>query len=175
MSDIVQQVGGFWQTLRHDGIDYASYIEHLTYLLFLKMADELGVELPKGCDWHSLVGKSDTALRDHYVDLLRKLGEQRGVLGSVFRRAQPTFSNSVNLRKLLSLIDETDWTALDFDPNAARIEGLNTGIGLDPANEQRDPDPRRQVFRLLILCRRLLAILIKESASRLGGKENTSR
>ena len=35
MSDLVQQVGGFWQTLRHDGIDYGSYIEHLTYLLFL--------------------------------------------------------------------------------------------------------------------------------------------
>ena len=65
MSDIVQQVGGFWQTLRHDGIDYGSYNEHLTYLLFLKMADELGVELPKGYDWHSLLGKSDTALRDH--------------------------------------------------------------------------------------------------------------
>jgi type I restriction enzyme M protein len=174
MSDVVQQVGGFWHTLRHDGIDYGSYIEHLTYLLFLKMADELGVELPKGCDWPGLVRKSDTALQDHYVGLLRKLGEQRGVLGSVFRRAQPTFGNSVNLRKLLSLIDQTDWTALDFDPNAARLEGLNTGIGLDPANGERDPDPRRQVFRLLILCRRLLAILIKESASRLGDKDNTS-
>jgi type I restriction enzyme M protein len=174
MSDVVQQVGGFWHTLRHDGIDYGSYIEHLTYLLFLKMADELSVELPKGCDWQSLVGRSDAALQDHYVDLLLKLSGQRGVLSSVFRRAQPTFSNSGNLRKLLSLIDETDWTALDIDPKAARIGGLNTGIGLDPANEERDPDPCRQVFRLLILCRRLLAILIKESASRLGDKDNTS-
>jgi type I restriction enzyme M protein len=75
---------GIWHTLRHDGIDYGSYIEHLTYLLFLKMADELGVELAKGCDWPGLVGKSDTVLQDHYVGLLRKLGEQRGVLGSVF-------------------------------------------------------------------------------------------
>jgi hypothetical protein len=81
--------------------------------------------------------------------LLRKnrVGVENGVLGSVFRRAQPTFGNSVNLRKLLSLIDQTDWTALDFDPNAARLEGLNTEIGLDPANGERDPDPRRQVFR----------------------------
>ena len=161
-------------TLRDDGIDYGSYIEHLTYLLFLKMADELVVDLPKGCDWPSLLGKADPALPDHYVGLLRKLGKERGVLGSVFRRAQPTFSNSVNFRKLLSLIDGTDWTALDIDPNAVRLEGLNTVIELDLANEQRDPDPRRQVFRLLILCRRLLAILIKESAPRLGDKDNTS-
>ena len=51
MSDIVQKLWGFCHTLRHDGIDYGDYIEQITYLLFLKMADETGVELPKGCDW----------------------------------------------------------------------------------------------------------------------------
>ena len=29
-------------------IDYGDYIEQITYLLFLKMADERGVELPEG-------------------------------------------------------------------------------------------------------------------------------
>ncbi len=47
MSDIVQKLWGFCHVLRHDGIDYGDYIEQLTYLLFLKMADERGVELPK--------------------------------------------------------------------------------------------------------------------------------
>ena len=51
MSDIVQILWGFCYTLRHDGIDYGDYIEQLTYLLFLKMADERSIELPKGCDW----------------------------------------------------------------------------------------------------------------------------
>jgi type I restriction enzyme M protein len=41
MSDIVQKLWGFCHTLRHDGIDYGDYIEQITYLLFLKMADEL--------------------------------------------------------------------------------------------------------------------------------------
>ena len=40
MSDIVQKLWGFCHTLRHDGIDYGDYIEQITYLLFLKMADE---------------------------------------------------------------------------------------------------------------------------------------
>ena len=40
MTDIVQKLWGFCHTLRHDGIDYGDYIEQLTYLLFLKMADE---------------------------------------------------------------------------------------------------------------------------------------
>ena len=47
MSDIVQKLWGFCHTLRHDGIDYGDYIEQLTYLLFLKMADERKIDLSK--------------------------------------------------------------------------------------------------------------------------------
>lgn len=124
MSDVVQQLWGFCHTLRHDGIDYGDYIEQLTYLLFLKMADERDIELPKGCDWPSLVAKSGTALQDHYIDLLRKLGQQRGLLGDIFAGAQSRFNNPVNLKKLLGLIDDIEWTALDTDIKAAAFEGL---------------------------------------------------
>jgi type I restriction enzyme M protein len=124
MSDVVQRLWGFCHTLRHDGIDYGDYIEQLTYLLFLKMADERDIELPKGCDWPSLVNKSGTALQDHYIDLLRKLGQQRGLLGDIFAGAQSRFNNPVNLKKLLGLIDDIEWTALDIDIKAAAFEGL---------------------------------------------------
>ena len=40
MTDVVQMLWGFCRTLRHDGIDYGDYIEQITYLLFLKMADK---------------------------------------------------------------------------------------------------------------------------------------
>ena len=40
MTDVVGKLWGFCHVLRHDGIDYGDYIEQLTYLLFLKMADE---------------------------------------------------------------------------------------------------------------------------------------
>jgi type I restriction enzyme M protein len=64
MSDIVQKLWGFCHTLRHDGIDYGDYIEQITYLLFIKMADERDVKLPEGCDWKTLVLKSGTDLTD---------------------------------------------------------------------------------------------------------------
>lgn len=124
MSDVVQTLWGFCHTLRHDGIDYGDYIEQLTYLLFLKMADERSIELPKGCDWPTLISKSGTDLRDDYIDILRTLGKQRGLLGDIFAGAQSRFNNPVNLKKLLGVIDETEWTALGIDIKAAAFEGL---------------------------------------------------
>jgi type I restriction enzyme M protein len=124
MSDIVQKLWGFCHTLRHDGIDYGDYIEQITYLLFIKMADEREVPLPPGCDWKTLVLKSGTDLTDHYVDVLRKLGQQPGLLGDIFSGALSRFTNPVNLKRLIGLIDETEWTALNVDVKAEAFEGL---------------------------------------------------
>src|SRR5271155_2612039 len=137
MTDIVQKLWGFCHTLRHDGIDYGDYIEQLTYLLFLKMADERGIDLSKttfrteknrevqiDCSWPTLAEKSGTALTDHYIDVLRALGQQPGLLGDIFAKALSRFNNPVNLKRLIGLIDETEWTALDVDVKAQAFEGL---------------------------------------------------
>lgn len=124
MSDVVQKLWGFCHTLRHDGVDYGDYIEQITYLLFLKMADEKGIDVPKGCAWPELRGKSGTALTDHYVEVLRKLGKTPGILGDIYAGAQSRFNNPVNLKKLVSLIDEVEWTSLGVDIKAAAYEGL---------------------------------------------------
>jgi type I restriction enzyme M protein len=124
MSDIVNKLYGFCHTLRHDGVDYGDYIEQLTYLLFIKMAHERGVELPKKCDWESLKKESGTDLTDHYADLLRKLREEKGLLGDIFAQSMPRFNNPVNLKKLINLIDEENWAAMDVDVKAAAYEGL---------------------------------------------------
>ena len=124
MTDIVNKLWGFCHTLRHDGIDYGDYIEQITYLLFLKMADERGVTLPDDCDWRSLENRAGTELINHYIDLLRTLGTQTGLLGDIFAGAQSRFSNPVNLKKLIGLIDETEWTSLEVDVKAAAFEGL---------------------------------------------------
>jgi type I restriction enzyme M protein len=124
MSDIVNRLWGFCHTLRHDGIDYGDYIEQITYLLFLKMADERGIDVPKGCDWPTLRDKAGSDLTDFYVDLLRKLAKQAGMLGDIFADSQSRFNNPVNLKKLINLIDETEWTSLGVDVKAAAYEGL---------------------------------------------------
>jgi len=92
MTDIVQKLWGFCHTLRHDGIDYGDYIEQITFLLFLKMANEKGVDIPKGCDWGTLRAKSGTALLDDYSVLLRKLGKTPGILGDIYAEAQSRFA-----------------------------------------------------------------------------------
>src|SRR5208337_3776579 len=124
MSDIVQKLWGFCHTLRHDGIDYGDYIEQITFLLFLKMADEKGIDLPKGCDWPTLRDESGSRLTDLYADLLRKLGRTEGILGDIYAEAQSRFNNPVNLKKLINLIDETEWTTLGVDVKAEAYEGL---------------------------------------------------
>lgn len=124
MTDIVNKLWGFCHTLRHDGIDYGDYIEQLTYLLFLKMADEKAVQIPKKYNWESLKKKSGTDLLDHYSDILRKLREQPGLLGDIFTQAMPRFNNPINLKRLLTMIDEEEWTAMDVDVKGAAFEGL---------------------------------------------------
>ncbi len=137
MTDIVQKLWGFCHTLRHDGIDYGDYIEQITYLLFLKMADERGIDLSHisfpsaqgkevqlDCSWPALVAKSGTELTGYYIETLRALGHQRGLLSDIFAGAQSRFNNPVNLKRLIGLIDETEWTALDIDVKAAAFEGL---------------------------------------------------
>src|SRR5213079_1590307 len=101
MSDVVNKLWGFCHTLRHDGIDYGDYIEQLTYLLFLKMADEREIDLSqlsftdekgqkvnRDCSWPTLYKQTGTALTEHYIDVLRALGKQAGLLGDIFAGAQ---------------------------------------------------------------------------------------
>lgn len=124
MSDIVNKLYGFCHTLRHDGVDYGDYIEQLTYLLFIKMSQERGIDLPKKCGWETLKKQSGTALTDHYSDVLRKLREEKGLLGDIFAQSMPRINSATNLKKLINLIDEENWASMDVDVKAAAYEGL---------------------------------------------------
>src|SRR5579883_3127492 len=137
MSDVVQTLWGFCHTLRHDGVDYGDYIEQLTYLLFLKMADEREIDLTRitwqdekgkqrttDCSWPTLESKSGTALTDHYAEVLRILSKQPGLLGEIFTQATPRLTNPVNLKRLISMIDEEEWTSMEVDVKGAAFEGL---------------------------------------------------
>ncbi len=124
MTNVVQKLWGFCHVLRHDGIDYVDYIEQLTFLLFLKMAEEKGHDIPKQWTWAKLKEKSGTELTEFYSDLLRNLGKEKGILGEIFAGALSRFNNPVNLKKLIELIDEIEWTSLDVDVKAEAYEGL---------------------------------------------------
>ncbi|HPE09232.1 MAG TPA: class I SAM-dependent DNA methyltransferase [Bacteroidales bacterium] len=124
MSDIVNKLWGFCHTLRHDGVDYGDYIEQLTYLLFLKMADEREIDIPEKYNWKSLKVLSSTELLDHYTETLRKLRESEGILGKIFTQAIPRLNNPVNLKRLINMIDEEEWSAMEVDVKGQAFEGL---------------------------------------------------
>ena len=77
-TDIVQKLWSLCNALRDDGISYLQYTTELTYLLFLKMAEETGTEtrLPEGYRWADLVAKEGIDQLKFYRELLLKLGSE---------------------------------------------------------------------------------------------------
>jgi type I restriction enzyme M protein len=76
-SAIVQKLWNYCNVLRDDGMSYGDYVEQLTYLLFLKMADERtkapyneASAVPLEYSWPSLVKKDGDELFDHYRHVL---------------------------------------------------------------------------------------------------------
>src|SRR5206468_12320197 len=112
MSDagrLVQKLWSYCNVLRDDGLSYLEYIEQLTYLLFLKMAEErsqiLGEEqaIPGGYRWSGLSNPQmeGERLEAHYRETLRELGKQKGLLGLIFTKAQPRIQDPAKLRQLI--------------------------------------------------------------------------
>ena len=94
-NQIVSKVWSFCNTLRDDGVGYGDYLEQLTYLLFLKMADEYSrppysrkIHIPQEYNWQSLTALRGVELEVHYSILLRELGKEKGMLGQIFTKSQ---------------------------------------------------------------------------------------
>ena len=133
---IVQKLWNYCNVLRDDGMSYGDYVEQLTYLLFLKMADErskppfnLSGESPspilKGYDWPSLLDKDGDELFDHYRHTLEKLGAEKGTIGLIFAKALNKFQDPAKLRRLVvDLIDCENWSAMGADVKGDAYEGL---------------------------------------------------
>ncbi len=129
---VVQKLRSYSNVLRDDGLSYGDYVEQLTYLLFLKMADEQTrppfnrpSTIPKPWDWQTLLTKDGDGLEVHYRRTLEQLGRQKGMLGLIFRKALNRIQDPAKLRRLIvDLIDRESWMALDTDVKGDAYEGL---------------------------------------------------
>jgi type I restriction enzyme M protein len=108
-ASIVSRVWSFCTTLRDDGVGYGDYLEQLTYLIFLKMADEYGrppynrkIGIPTDYAWPSLKAKRGAELEVHYVSTLRELGVKPGLLGQIFTKAQNKIQDPAKLSRLIT-------------------------------------------------------------------------
>ena len=130
-SSIISKVWSFCTTLRDDGVGYGDYLEQLTYLIFLKMADEYSkppynrnVGIPDKFNWQSLKSKKGAELEIHYVTLLRELGNKQGMLGQIFTKAQNKIKDPAKLFRLIEMVDGTDWVTMGVDTKGDIYEGL---------------------------------------------------
>ncbi len=100
---IVQRLWNLCHVLRDDGITYHQYVTELTYLLFLKMADEQGEkieQLPKGYQWQDLNALDGTELLTFYRELLLHLGTKArsSRVKAIFADAQTSLRQPRNER-----------------------------------------------------------------------------
>lgn len=130
-STLVQKIWNFCHTLRDDGVGYGDYLEQLTYLLFLKLAHEYAQEpynrdirIPREYDWAGLRSKTGEPLEAHYLATLHRLGQEPGMLGAIFFKAQNKIQDPAKLSRLVQMIDAENWISLDTDTKGDLYEGL---------------------------------------------------
>ncbi len=158
-SSIVSRVWSFCTTLRDDGVGYGDYLEQLTYLIFLKMADEYArppyqrdVGIPAGYDWESLKSKRGAELEVHYVTLLRELGKERGMLGQIFTKAQNKIQDPAKLYRLIDMVDDTSWVTLGTDVKGDIYEGLLEKNAEDTKSGAGQYFTPRALIRAMVAC-----------------------
>jgi type I restriction-modification system DNA methylase subunit len=136
---LVQKLWNYCSILRDDGLSYGDYVEQLTFLLFLKMADEqsrppfvdlkqrrdAAATVPAEYAWPSLLARDGDELETHYRHVLESLGKRPGMLGIIFRKAQNKIQDPAKLRRLIvDLIDKEQWSSLSADVKGDAYEGL---------------------------------------------------
>ena len=163
--EIVNKLWNLCNVLRDDGITYHQYLNELTFILFLKMAEETGTEedILEGYRWKDLMAKEGLELATFYKELLLKLGTTgAGRVQKIYNNAQTSITHPTNLRKIIKHIDELDW----FD---AREEGLGEMYeGLLEKNASEKKSGAGQYFTP----RSLINVMVRLMAPQVGERIN---
>ena len=125
--DIVAKLWNLCNVLRDDGVQYSDYVTELTYLLFLKMAEETETEdiIPKDYRWNTLTSQEGTDLLQHYRELLVKLGEAKNTrVQAIFSNAQTSLRQPRHLHSLVTNIASLDWYSAKQEGLGDLYEGL---------------------------------------------------
>lgn len=158
-SAIVSKVWAFCNTLRDDGVGYGDYLEQLTYLLFLKMADEYSkpphnrkMPIPAEYSWETLTTKSGGELELHYTVLLRELAQQKGILGQIFMKSQNKIQDPAKLYKLIAMINAEQWVLMGVKDKGDIYEGLLEKNAEDTKSGAGQYFTPRALIRAMVEC-----------------------
>ncbi|MYF49757.1 MAG: SAM-dependent DNA methyltransferase, partial [Gammaproteobacteria bacterium] len=110
------------------------------------------VGIPEGHDWLSLTARRGAALEEHYVALLRHLGQQKGMLGQVFAKAQNKITDPAKLFRLIDMVDGTNWVMLGADVKGDIYEGLLERNAEDTKSGAGQYFTPRALIRAMVAC-----------------------
>lgn len=147
--EIVGKLWNLCNVLRDDGITYHQYVTELTYILFLKMADETGTDknIPEQYRWKNLVAKSGIELKKFYKNLLNDLGENStGRIREIYQGSATNIDEPKNLEKIIKSIDQLDW----FSAKEEGLGNLYEGLLEKNANEKKSGAGQYFTPRVLI-------------------------
>jgi len=131
-SQIGKRAWSYAGVLQDAGLSCFEYVEQLTLLLFLKMADQLTQPpwsrepiVPPELGWKSLLELDGAALENRYRESLEALGTAPGMLGVIFKGARCEIHNPALLKQLIvNLLDRVDWLSLTVDVKGTIYEEL---------------------------------------------------
>lgn len=126
--ELSRKIWSLSNVLRDDGIVFHKYMSELTYLLFLKIADQTGRndQLPSGCRWEDLTGPPARGLVGAYRKMLTRLGEdsETTVVREIFGFPTTVFAHDENLHKVVHEIDRLDWSGVSTEAFGLIYESL---------------------------------------------------
>jgi type I restriction enzyme M protein len=171
--DIVGKLWNLCNVLKDDGVTYHQYVTELTYLLFLKMAEETGQhdQLPAGYRWADLTAQSAPERLEFYKKTLIHLGSHGSMLvKEIFANASSFIKKPATLSTLVTEIDKIDWYS-------ARQEGLGDlyeGLLEKNANEKKSGagqyfTPRPLIDSMVAVMKPTLNDVIQDPAAGTGG------
>ena len=155
---LIKKVWNMATVLSGVGVGFTDYITQLTYLLFLKM-DEENVELfdeesaiPDNCTWNSLRELDGIDLLDHYEEVLKRLSQEEGLIGTIYTKAVNKIEQPVYLKKVITMIDEEDWLGMDVDVKGAIYEGILEKNGQDKKSGAGQYFTPRPLIKTMVDC-----------------------
>lgn len=171
--DIVAKLWNLCNVLKDDGVTYHQYVTELTYLLFLKMAQETGTEdqIPEGHRWDDLTSRGAPDRLEHYKITLIHLGTHgSSLVREIYANASSFIKKPATLSTLVSEIGKLDWYS-------ARKEGLGDlyeGLLQKNANEKKSGagqyfTPRPLIDSMVAVMKPTLEDIIQDPAAGTGG------
>jgi type I restriction enzyme M protein len=173
-NNIIQKIWGLCNILRGDGITYYQYVSELSYLLFLKIAQENGSEklIPKGYRWIDLESHTEDGLLGFYQEMLTHLGAsvENSVIKAIYAFPTTVFSHSENLKAVIDGISKIDWHQVGKDGFGDLYSGLIDKSAQDTRSGAGQYfTPRALVNTIVRLIQPDLGELIQDPATGSGG------